>query len=241
MVQEPAANFVELIEGAVGDLEGAALLLALEADAHVKAEGTRQIALKGQRVGVLGGCAGGGASLLGRLGFGFADVQAAGNNALGRRDRIGIVQQRPAVAGGQQPGVQHLAHFHRQIHQPQRVGDVAAAASDQLGNLFLGMREFVDQALIALGLFDRGQVLALDVFYQRDFERFLVVEVLDYNRNLGQPGLLRGAPTPFAGDDLVAVGRIAVAPDQNLLQDAVLAHLGHQLPQVLLVKPVTRL
>ena len=44
---------------------------------------------------------------------------------------------------------------------------------------FLGVAEFVHQALVALGLFQRRQILALDVLDQRDLERFTIRQLTD--------------------------------------------------------------
>ena len=106
---------------------------------------------------------------------------------------------------------------------------MAAAAADQFRDLFLGVLEFIDQALIALRLFDRRQIFALNVFDQRDLKCFLVVEVLDNDRNFGQSRQLRSAPAALAGNNLVAIRRVTVAAHQNGLQDPVFTNRRDQL------------
>jgi len=63
---------------------------------------------------------------------------------------------------------QQLLHRAGQVQQAQQVGGGAARASDRLGGLFVGETEILDQALYAMRLFERIEVLALDVLDQRD-------------------------------------------------------------------------
>ena len=51
---------------------------------------------------------------------------------------------------------------------------MAAALADDLCQRLLGIAEFGDQAAVALGLFQRRQVLALDIFDNGGFERLPV-------------------------------------------------------------------
>ncbi len=80
--------------------------------------------------------------------------------------------------------------------------------------------EILQQALIALGLFKSIQILPLQIFDQRDHGGIAVVHFPQDRRNFVQSGQHRRAEPPFAGDDLVAVLRGRVRPDQNRLQDA---------------------
>ena len=65
--------------------------------------------------------------------------------------------------------------------------------------------EFVDQAIERARLFERIQVLALDVLDERDRDGGFVRNAADDGRNVGEPRDLRGAPAALAGDDLVAL------------------------------------
>ena len=68
--------------------------------------------------------------------------------------------------------------------------------------------------MIGLRLFDRVQILALDILDQRDLKRLGIVELADDDGNLVEPGALRGTPAALAGDDLIA---LAVRPDDDRL------------------------
>ena len=102
----------------------------------------------------------------------------------------------------------------------------------------LGMAIFVDQPLIGLGLLDRVEILALDILEQGDFERLGVVEVADDHRDFVQPRLLRRAPAPLAGDDLVAV---AVRADDDRLDQPARRDRGGELVERGLVEMAARL
>ena len=63
------------------------------------------------------------------------------------------------------------------------------------------------ERVIALRLFHRVEVFALHVLDDRDLERVAVADIDRHDRHLVQAGELRGAPAPFAGDDLEAILR----------------------------------
>src|SRR5580658_1392560 len=65
--------------------------------------------------------------------------------------------------------------------------------------------EFGNQTLQSARLFERIEVLALNVLNQRHRDRGFIRNAPDDRRDLAQPGLLRGAPAPLTGDDLVAL------------------------------------
>jgi hypothetical protein len=75
------------------------------------------------------------------------------------------------VAHADLPGDQQIADIGRKIEQSQEVGDMASRLGDQFAELVLGMAMAVDQLLVALGLLDRVEVLALDILDQSDFGR----------------------------------------------------------------------
>ena len=118
---------------------------------------------------------------------------------------------------------------------------MAAALADRLGEMFLGVAEVGDQAIVAFGLLDRREALALDVFHQGDFEGVLVGQVADDDRHFMQLRALGRTPTPLARDDLVAVGSVGGAPDEDRLENALLADRLGQGLDGLGVKPAPRL
>ena len=69
--------------------------------------------------------------------------------------------------------------------------------------------EFVDQAVERARLFERIQVLALDVLDERDRDGGFVRDAPDDCGNVAEARDLRRAPAALAGDDLVAL-RLAV-------------------------------
>jgi hypothetical protein len=80
----------------------------------------------------------------------------------------------------------------------------------------------MDHPVVHRRLFERRQVLALEVLDDRDLEGCLVVEILDERRHGLEAGLPGRAPAPLAGDELVSIR--AERPDEDRLEDAVLAN-----------------
>ena len=103
------------------------------------------------------------------------------------------------------PDARSFLHFRRQFEQPHVVGDRRAVLADAGGDGLLRQVEFVGQAPVGLRFLDRIQILALDVFDQRDLEHLVVGDVAIDDGDLEQAGALRGAPPALAGDDLGAV------------------------------------
>ena len=85
------------------------------------------------------------------------------------------------------------------------------------------------QAAVALRLLQRGQVLPLQVFNQRQLPHLLVVGLYHNSRNLTEPGQPAGAPAPLAGNDLVHPA--GQAAHHHRLQHAVLPDGIRQLGQ----------
>src|SRR5690606_27722302 len=59
-------------------------------------------------------------------------------------------------------------HFRVQVQQAQQVGDAGPGTADGIGGLLMGEAEFIGQSLERARLFQRIQVLALDVLDQGD-------------------------------------------------------------------------
>ena len=66
----------------------------------------------------------------------------------------------------------------------------------------MGVAAALGQAVERLRFFERGQVLALEVLDQREFQHLGLVDVPDDDRQLPQAGLDRRLVSPFAGHDL---------------------------------------
>jgi hypothetical protein len=55
-----------------------------------------------------------------------------------------------------------------QVQQSQQVGDVAARFVNDSADIFMAMAVAFDKLAVAIRFLDRVQILALDVFNQRD-------------------------------------------------------------------------
>ncbi len=95
-----------------------------------------------------------------------------------------------------------LADLRRQDQEAEALGDRAARAADRLGDLLLGVAVQRPERLVALGLFEGVEVLALEVLDQGDLERLVGGDLELDRRDLEQPGLQCGAVAPFSGNDL---------------------------------------
>jgi hypothetical protein len=100
----------------------------------------------------------------------------------------------------------------------------------------LGLRiaEFADQFLVAGCLLDGIEIGALHVLDDGVFQRGLVVRLDDHDRHFVQSRLLRRAPAPLAGDDLVGVGAGPTHDDR--LNDAALADRVGEKVEIVLAK-----
>ncbi|OIQ68146.1 hypothetical protein GALL_502640 [mine drainage metagenome] len=76
--------------------------------------------------------------------------------------------------------------------------------------------------MIALRLFHRIEIFALNVLDDRDFERVRIADIDRHDRHLVQAGDLRRTPAALAGDDLVAILRAAHRPHHDRLDHAML-------------------
>ena len=120
----------------------------------------------------------------------------------------------PCLAG-------HRPNAVRDVVDQQRLRDGRARFSDHLRNAFVCVSELLLQQHQPFGLFERRQVLALDVLDQGDLQRLLVVDVQLDRRDLVEAGQHRRAVAALAGDDLIVIG--PGGADENGLQDAFLA------------------
>ena len=95
-----------------------------------------------------------------------------------------------------------------EVRQAQQVGDGAARAADGLRRGFVRQAEFVDQPLRARSASSSGFRSSRWMFsISASASADVVGHALDERRHLLQPGALRRAPAPLAGDDLEAARR----------------------------------
>ena len=87
------------------------------------------------------------------------------------------------------------------------VADMAATFADRVGEIRLSATEFPHQPLVGLGLFERRQILTLQIFDKRDFHRLGVGEDADKHRHPMQSGALRRV-NARSSSDLVGTPRL---------------------------------
>ncbi len=134
---------------------------------------------------------------------------------------------------GQFPFGNQERHRGGKFQQPDGVGNGAPVLPQPRGHLFLRVTGFLDQVLVRLRLLDRVELLALNVFHQRQFEQPLVGHLPDHRRNLQQARPLGGRKAALPGDQLEIP---AEGADEHRLQNPVFADRGRQLFEALLVE-----
>ena len=140
------------------------------------------------------------------------------------------------MTGRQRPADQHVVYHVGQLQKPQGVGDVTAAFTDDLTKVRLAVAVLIHKLLIASRLLDGIEVSALDVFYDRQFQRRAIIDVSNDNRQFCQPGSLSRPPAPLAGNDLVTARLIRGWANNNRLNNAVLLDRLRQLDQVCFIE-----
>ena len=214
-------------------------------DLDRESEEPRQIALQRARVAVLvhgRDClpAPGHAAARGER-LGLTHREAQGHDLLCERQGIAGVQQGPGMARGQFSDHQHRLHAVGQPQQTQRIGDMGAALAHMLGQILLGEAELLDQPVIAFRLLEGGEIVALQIFHQRQLQHLAIGEIAHDDGNVVQLGELGCPPAPLAGDDLMDIGLAGVAAHQNRLQYAVGADRFRQRLEFLGIEMAARL
>ncbi len=179
-------------------------------------------------------------AILHRL-LGGADAPAFHVDAGGEANLFLLVakrQQRPGMALRDFALLDHPLHVGRQLQQADQIRHGRAIDVDAGGDFFLRAMVLVDVPLERLRLFDRVEVLPLDVFDDGQLGHLAVVDVADLHRHLAPVGGLGGAEPALAGDELVAV---ADAADHQRLQDAVGADAVRQVGDLGLFERLPRL
>ena len=98
----------------------------------------------------------------------------------------------------------------------------------------MGGAEIVKELLVRCGLFERIELLAVQVLDQGVPEELVVLGLLDDRADLGQPGSLAGPPPPLAHDELIPAG--ARRTDDHRLQQADLPDRLRELVEGLFVE-----
>jgi hypothetical protein len=104
-----------------------------------------------------------------------------------------------------------------QTQEPRSVTNCCSILSGFCGNLFLGQMKFIRQTFVGARLFDRVEVLALNIFDQGYLERRLIANLTDDRGHAAQAGSLRRAPSTFAGEKLISRSD---APQYQRLDDS---------------------
>src|SRR5438876_504539 len=153
--------------------------------------------------------------------FDGTDRQALGYDPAGQALlRFGSLQaeQGPGVAGTEHARRYPLLDRRRQVQQAQGVADVRSGAAYLARQFLMGSTEIVKELLVRSGLFERIELLPVQVLDQGVPEELVVLGLLDDRADLGQPGSLAGPPPPLAHDELIPAG--ARRTDDHRLQQA---------------------
>src|SRR4051812_21023374 len=165
---------VELVEAVVTD-DQLALAAAGMLDRNLGAELLGQLLLETIDVGVARRIC------LGAIGrrllqtpherLGITHRQALLDDNQGRFDLLLAIRQRqqsPSVAHFELALLHVLRDFRSELQQAQQVAHTRSGPPHRVRGLLMGQREFVDEPLQRTGLFERIQILALNVFYESD-------------------------------------------------------------------------
>src|ERR1700722_8296470 len=110
------------------------------------------------------------------------------------------------VARAEPPRRDAFLNGRRQVQQPQGIADMRARPAYLAREFFVGSAEIIEELLVGRGLFQRVELLAVQVLDQGVSEQVVVLGLLDDRADLGQPGPLGGPPPAFAHDELVPAG-----------------------------------
>ena len=148
-------------------------------------------------------------------------------------------QQSPGVPGTQHTGRDAFLYGGRQVQQAEGIGDVRAGTAYLARQLLVRRPEIIEQLLVRGGLFQRIELLAVQVLDQSVAQQVGVGGLTDDGRDHGQAGSLAGPPAPLTHDQLI-VARHHHA-DHDRLKKAYFPDGGCKLVQRLLVKGTPRL
>ena len=109
-----------------------------------------------------------------------------------------------------------IANAGRNDAQRQNFRHRRAGPADLLGDFVVGVIEMIGQALQAVRFFKRGEVFALNIFDQPEFQGFRVVGDLFDARHFVQTSGAGGVVAAFAGYDVVRIFAGIEAHQQRL-------------------------
>ena len=118
--------------------------------------------------------------------FQLSDAHPFPDRLLGQRDHLLFAVQRKQCSGmtvAELAFIDHLLDLIRKIQKSKHVRDVGPGLAYPFRQFVLGIVQLSDQLIIGAGLFDRCQILSLNVLQQRDLHHLLVVEIDDDGRN----------------------------------------------------------
>lgn len=246
---EDVEDALEVVVAVESDGEFAADFVGLELDggAEIFAEALFEAVPIG--VGMGGGLGffgfwASGAGVIGRAGetFDFADTEAIFDDAFeeGGLANGGFDHEEGAgVAFGDFFAQDATLDPFGEFEEAEGVGDRGAGFADSLGNGFLAEVELFDESLVSDGAFHGGDVLALDVFDNSDFERCLTGGGADDDGDGFEPGDFGGAEASLSGDEFKLV--IAEGADDEGLEDAKFADGDGEFFELFLVELGSRL
>jgi hypothetical protein len=103
------------------------------------------------------------------------------------------------------------------LEKPKSISDGGTVLSGTVCNLFLCKVKLIGETLECVGLLDRVEVLALEVFNEGHLESHGVRHVPNHYRNAGETSFLSSTPATFTCDELVAGSNSA---DDERLDDS---------------------
>ena len=106
-----------------------------------------------------------------RQSFRFADRQSLGHDLVRERFDVARANQRTRVSHAQLAVDHQCLDTLGKFQQAQQIGDMTARFVNDLCQHFLAVAVIPDQPVIPLGFLDRVQILTLNIFDERDFER----------------------------------------------------------------------
>ena len=108
------------------------------------------------------------------------------------------------MAGGDLAFLEQATHAGRELQQAEGVGHGGAVLAHGVGDLLLRGAELLLEPLVALGLFDRIEVGALQILHERERERLAVVDDLHQGGDLRPTESGGGAVPSLTCDQLEA-------------------------------------
>jgi hypothetical protein len=107
------------------------------------------------------------------------------------------------VTGGKLSLFEQFQDCFLKLEEPKRIGNRCAVLAGALRNLFLRKVKFIGKTLKRVGLLDRVEVLALEVFNQGHFKSHVIGDVSNHDRDATETSSLGRAPASLACNELV--------------------------------------